>query len=182
MEPPIAIVISGLPASGKTTVGRQVALNLGIPYLDKDDFLERLFEQKGVGDSTWRKALSRESDALFRMDAQRHNKVVLISHWQPRGVEGTGTPTDWIGTAYETVVEVCCVCPPDIAARRFLARTRHAGHLDEQRAEAEVENWMRRLSVGYPLRLGELISVNTASGQAPELPIERLKRVISASG
>ena len=46
---PVAIVISGLPASGKTTLGMAVAKSLSIPYLDKDHFLERLYEKEGVG-------------------------------------------------------------------------------------------------------------------------------------
>src|ERR1700754_1620515 len=55
------IVISGLPGSGKTTLGRHPALALGLPLLDKDAILERLFESKGVRDLEWRRALSRES-------------------------------------------------------------------------------------------------------------------------
>lgn len=46
-----ATVLSGLPASGKTTVGRGIASAMAIPLLDKDDFLEDLFEKHRVGDS-----------------------------------------------------------------------------------------------------------------------------------
>ena len=38
------IVVSGLPGSGKSTLGQQLATALGLPFLDKDTILERLFE------------------------------------------------------------------------------------------------------------------------------------------
>ena len=44
------IAVTGLPGSGKSTVGRTVARSLDCAYLDKDDFLEQLFDQRGTGD------------------------------------------------------------------------------------------------------------------------------------
>jgi shikimate kinase len=41
------VVISGLPGSGKTTLGRRLAPALTLPFIDKDDILDRLFESKG---------------------------------------------------------------------------------------------------------------------------------------
>jgi gluconate kinase len=47
------VVISGLPGSGKTTLGRGLASALQLPFIDKDDILNRLFELKGVGNAAW---------------------------------------------------------------------------------------------------------------------------------
>ena len=44
----IGIVVSGLPASGKTQIGRQLARALDYAFLDKDDFLEDLYDQSLV--------------------------------------------------------------------------------------------------------------------------------------
>ena len=38
------VIVTGLPASGKSTLGRAVAAALGLPMLDKDDILEALFD------------------------------------------------------------------------------------------------------------------------------------------
>lgn len=48
------IVISGIPASGKTTLASQLAPVLNLPLLDKDDILESLFDSLGIGDAEWR--------------------------------------------------------------------------------------------------------------------------------
>ena len=63
------VVMSGLPASGKSRLGAAIAPLLGLALLDKDDFLETLFERDGTGDAAWRERLSRRSDDLFRAEA-----------------------------------------------------------------------------------------------------------------
>jgi glucokinase len=71
------IVISGLPGSGKTTLGRRLSPVLNLPFIDKDDILERLFESKGVGNAAWRRALSRESDRILQQEATSSNGAIL---------------------------------------------------------------------------------------------------------
>ncbi|SED18936.1 shikimate kinase [Streptomyces sp. TLI_105] len=44
------VIVSGLPASGKTTLGRRLATGLGLPLVDKDAILEFLYGSLGVGD------------------------------------------------------------------------------------------------------------------------------------
>jgi shikimate kinase len=51
------VVLSGLPCSGKSRLGRQLAVALNLPVIDKDDMLERLFEAQGIGDAVWRRRL-----------------------------------------------------------------------------------------------------------------------------
>src|SRR5213075_865138 len=105
------VVISGLPGSGKTTLGRRLALALNLPLIDKDDILDRLFETKGVGDAAWRRSLSRESDLILRHDAEAADGAVLVSFWRQPGMpDDSGTPTDWLNARSAHVVNVHCVC------------------------------------------------------------------------
>lgn len=158
----IAVVITGLPASGKTTLGRQLAARFGWAFVDKDDVLEALFESTSVRDTNDRRRLSRESDALFRDRASEFDEAVLVSHWRPTNeLTHTGTPTDWLSVVFETVVEVHCICDPAIAATRFINRKRHIGHLDRTRSPDEVMTWMSSLSSGYPLGIGAIVSVDS---------------------
>lgn len=157
------IVVTGLPASGKTTVGRHLAEGLGLPLLDKDAFLEELYADHTV--RTWddRKKLSRQSDGVFRAAADASGSAVLVSHWRPPGqAGGSGTDTGWLAGAYTSLIEVCCQCPATVALARFHARVRHPGHLDQQRDPGEMARWFVALEDWYPLGLGTLVTVDAA--------------------
>lgn len=170
-----AIIVSGLPASGKTTIARQIAAALSFELLDKDHFLEDLYEKHGV--ATWedRKKLSRESDLLFQMAATQAKSPVLVSHWRATdGAENGGTPTGWLSRTYGQIIEVCCICDPEIATKRFLERQRHPGHFDQHRNPQELALKMKRMSATYPLNIGSLVGVDT--GHPIDLP-ELIKQI-----
>lgn len=157
------VVISGLPGSGKTTLGRRLAPLVDLPFIDKDDILGRLFETKGVGDAAWRRLLSRESDVILQRDAMRSPGAVLVSFWRvPAMRSDSGTPTDWLTAASRPVVNVHCVCDLDIAANRFLQRRRHPGHLDGGSSPAEVRASLRQLTQLPPLDIGPRIEIDTS--------------------
>ena len=156
------IIVTGLPASGKTTVAKKLAAGLGWPFLDKDDFLEKLLKKYPVCSFDDRKQLSRLSDDLFWAKAENLNNAVLVSHWKPRlGAIDTGTVTEWIPNKFRKIIEVYCACRPQIAMSRFKQRKRHPSHLDNSRTPKDVERQMISLADGYPLNLGTTLSVNT---------------------
>src|SRR5437667_11503725 len=103
------------------------------------EFLDRLFESNGIGDAAWRWTLSRESDALLQHEATISDGAILASFWHlPGMLSDAGTPTDWLQALSNHLVNVHCVCEPEIAASRFLQRRRHVGHLDGESSYAEV--------------------------------------------
>lgn len=174
-----AIIVSGLPASGKTTIGRQLANSLKCDFLDKDDFLEALFHEQEIGDSPWRRMLSDKSNTSFELASKASDKVVLVSHWRPLGQNGpSGTSTGWLKDAFHTVVEVFCDCPVAIAANRFLSRVRHGGHLDSERSTDEVLNWMKAYAQNLPIGVGSLVEVNTAESVDISKVTDQLQKII----
>lgn len=60
------VVVSGLPASGKSTLASALASAMKFAYLDKDVFLENLFHLEGVGDAQHRRRLSKRADKQLR--------------------------------------------------------------------------------------------------------------------
>lgn len=157
-------VISGLPGSGKTTLGRALAPALNLPFIDKDDILNRLFESKGVGNAAWRRTLSRESDVILRQEAMSSNGAILASLWRLPGMPSdSGTPTDWLDAASQHVIHLHCACELDVAASRFLHRRRHPGHLDGESSDAEVLVSLRKLTQLPPLHIGQRIDVDTSN-------------------
>jgi hypothetical protein len=162
------VVISGLPGSGKTTLGRRLAPLLNLPLIDKDDILTRLFESTGVGNAGWRRTLSRESDVILQQEASSSSGAILVSFWRLPGMPSdAGTPTDWLDAPSHHVVNVHCGCELEAAASRFLQRQRHPGHLDGESSSAEVLPSLRKLSQLPPLDIGSRIHVDTS--QEPNL-------------
>jgi hypothetical protein len=157
------LVISGLPGSGKTTLGRRLSLALGLPLVDKDDILERLFSERGVGDARWRRTLSRESDGILQCEASQSRGAIVVSFWHLAGMPAdSGTPTDWLSTLPGPMVHLRCICPPEVAARRFIQRHRHPGHLDGRTSYGDALASLRDIEALGRLDLTPWIDVDTA--------------------
>ena len=178
------IVISGIPGSGKTRLGCQLAAALNLSFLDKDDFLERLFAQHGTGDAAWRRKLSRESDALLEREAAASSGAVLVSFWHQPGMSSdSGTPTAWLLSLSQCLVHVHCVCAPEMAAARFLQRKRHRGHLDRDTTPADLVANLRVLATLGRLDIPESLDVDTNDELKLDVLLARVhaafKRVLS---
>lgn len=174
------LVLSGLPGSGKTSLGRSLARALGLPLLDKDEILDGLFDSLGAGDAEWRNRLSRAADEVLRRLALESNGAVLVSFWKhPQSTSASGTPTSWLHDLPGPVVEVYCACHPETAARRFLARQRHAGHLDHLKRPEEVLESFRQQNLGH-LGVGAMVRVDTSVAVNVETVVRRLKEHVHA--
>lgn len=159
----ILAMLSGLPASGKTTLGRPLSVALGLPLLDKDDILNSLLESLGASTVDERNRLSRASDFVLQTLARVAQGAVVTSFWRQESLSRTaGTPTHWLSEVPDTtVVEVFCQCPPSVAAERFAARHRHPGHFDGRHSAAELRQQFEQFSAAGPLGIGPLIQVDT---------------------
>jgi hypothetical protein len=176
------VVVTGLPGSGKSTLARRLAPALNLPLIDKDDCLERLFELHGAGDADWRRMLSRESDRVFQEQAMASKGAVLVSFWRmPGGEPGIGTPTDWLRSAPDRIVEVRCICSPELAAERFMRRKRHPGHLDGERPMAEILSSIQAIANYGPLEIGPRIDVDTTHETALDFVLGEIDRAFASS-
>ena len=175
--------MSGLPGSGKSTLGGRIAEALELPLLDKDRYLEELFRVRGAGDAAWRRALSRESDSILQAEATASNGAVLVSHWRLPGMaEGSGTPWEWVSGLSRRVAHVHCECDPEIAARRFFERRRHPGHGDSDRPFAAVLASIRETASLRMPGLHPVVAVDTSGPVNFEAAIREVRENLASFG
>jgi len=159
---PLFVVVSGIPGSGKTTLGRRLAEALQLPFCDKDDILETLFDTEGIGDAAWRRKLSRKSDEELVRVVRGSSGAVVVSFWQTEKTgKESGTPVEWIRQLPGQVIEIHCKCDPMVAAVRFNERQRHAGHLDSRKPVADPTESRHQANAG-PLEVGDVMVVDTS--------------------
>lgn len=160
----LLLIFTGLPASGKTSLARTLAQELNLEFIDKDDFLEAMFETEGCGSIGERRHLSRLSDQTFKKAVIAAPRAAVVSFWRgPSVAESSGTSVDWVFELPVEIVEIYCKCPAEIAALRFTSRKRHPSHFDNTRTLEDLRKSFDILLRDGPLGLGKLIRVNTAS-------------------
>ena len=153
---PLLVVVSGLAASGKSSVARPLAHALGVRLISKDAIKEALFESVGFGDWAWSKTLSRAADAAMVRIAQDLDGAVLDNFWYAETVDELLAPLP------RPIVEVFCRCDPGIACERFRRRERHPGHADHERDIDSIRTSFFSRAGKLPLRtLGPVVEVDT---------------------
>lgn len=134
---PLLIIISGPPASGKTSIGRRIARDLRLPYIGKDDIKERLFDTLGVGDLDWSRKLGAATYELLYWFIELqlhtgHSSIVESNFRAPI----SGPQFRVIQELYPfTAFQIICRTDPAVLRERFEARMRsgqrHPGHADD---------------------------------------------------
>ncbi|MCX6049790.1 MAG: AAA family ATPase [Chloroflexi bacterium] len=158
---PFLIIITGLPCTGKTTLGRRLAQALGWPFVHKDGIKEMLFEHLGGSDRTWSKQLGRASSELLYYFAETQlivgRSLVIESNFDP----AFATPRLLaLQEKYGFVpIQIQCQAEGDVLFRRFQKRSesgeRHLGHGDHLNyAEFKtvlLNGAVHRLAIGGPV-------------------------------
>jgi predicted kinase len=139
---PHVVVISGPPASGKTTVAEFLAARVGLPLIARDEIKELLLDQLGVGDAAWSRKIGSISYELLYQAVERELRAGRSF------IVESNFPTDLGRTrllglremySYQPL-EIHCTASRQVLIGRYLARasTRHPGHNDTDRI-GEVE-------------------------------------------
>jgi thymidylate kinase len=153
---PIFVVVSGLAASGKTSLAGPLAQALGVPSLSKDAIKEALFDAVGFGGWEWSKTLSRAADAALVRIAQDLDGAVLDNFWYAETVD------ELLAPLRRPIVEVFCRCDPGVAYERFRDRVRHPGHADEEGDPGAARAAFFARAQKLPLRtLGPVVEIDT---------------------
>jgi len=151
------IVVTGLPASGKTTLATALSSALALPLIRKDHYKELLFDTLGIGDRDWSRRIGQAAIALqYEAMALARDAVVDSALW-------TGVSEAELLRLRLPIVQVFCECPFELARDRYFKRERsgerHAGFVAE---ELTVDDFERFRPLTVPLQLdAPLCTVDT---------------------
>lgn len=160
------VIITGLPASGKTTIGKELARRMSIPFVSKDDIKELMFDGLGWKDREWSKKLG-----LISYDLLYYFTEALLKANRPFVIESNFKP-EFDNSKFAALKETCvfdavqilCKADGEVLFERFKKRSesgqRHPGHVDTD----NYDEFKKSLLSGHcePLSLsGNVIEVDT---------------------
>jgi predicted kinase len=131
------VVVSGPPASGKSTMAPELARGLALPLLAKDTIKDALMELMPVPDIEASRRIGGAAVAVMLAVAAESpvGAVLESTFFRSKAVVD-------LARLPGSVVEVFCRCRPEVAGARYTARagSRGAGHFDHQRRPDELWN------------------------------------------
>jgi predicted kinase len=149
------VIVSGPPASGKSTVAPALAAALDLPLVAKDVIKDALVHSLGAPDLPRSRELGRAAVEVLLAVARTMGCGVLESVWHAYArapLAALPGPT----------VEVFCRCHRDLLQARFTARSRTSagGYFDAERSAVELWND----EVGRPVAGGwPVVEVDTGA-------------------
>lgn len=144
-ETPRLLIVNGLSASGKSTLGKEVAAAVGLPFFSKDDFKEIMFDHLGWSDSLWADKLGAASTEILwsvtLSELRSGRSLVIESNFRAEFAD------DQLRACRAELplraIELHCVTDRDISVQRYINRAlsgeRHPGHGERQLDELYAE-------------------------------------------
>jgi predicted kinase len=166
MRKNILVIVSGLPATGKTTLSRRLAKHVGLPLFGKDTIKEILFDGVGHGDREWGEKLNVPTYDLLDYIAEQQlasgNSFIIET---PYDDDFRVQKYIELQNKYDfNCIQVLCYADPEVLVQRFVDRIgspdRHPGHNDQAALEDFKASIVNAGKV-KPLRLhGNIYEIN----------------------
>ncbi len=178
VTPPL-VIVSGLPATGKTTLARALGDDLALPVFHKDHFKELLFESRANPDAEIDRATSRDFGkqsmyllyAIARELTRRGVDCIIEAYFHPELAAPELAPL----TSSTRLIQVHCAAADAVMVSRYRARyeagERHEIHLDAT-MEGELEQRIdsaHRHPIPLDTTRARLIEVRSDEGFAPSV-------------
>ena len=126
------IIVTGLPGSGKTEIGKRIAREFSFPIVHKDDIKELLFDRLGWKDRSWSKKRSLASYDLMTcfLESQLSAGKSCIAEANFRAGEHEDRFNLFVQKYHCQIIQILCFAEGPVLWERFQNRKRHPGHVD----------------------------------------------------
>ncbi|MBI4122050.1 MAG: ATP-binding protein [Parcubacteria group bacterium] len=136
-DPPRVIIVTGLAATGKSTLAKHLGERLALPVLSKDAIKERLFDALGWSDRAWSKRMGAAAKVLYDLiEGQLKAGQSFIVETNFKGEFDTPLWQGLLQRFPVKCVQVLCFADGRVLEERFLQRglsgNRHPGHQDAE--------------------------------------------------
>ena len=137
MTNPSLIVITGLPATGKTTISNALAEFFKFPVLSKDSLKEMMFDICGYHDRDWSQKIGSISFSLMyeliALMMEKHRVLIVETDFSRPDLAGHQL-SQILARHKGRALEIKLFCESSILMDRFRSRSqtpgRHPGHCD----------------------------------------------------
>lgn len=187
MSLPLLVIINGPSCTGKTTLGRRIAQEFGLPFFYKDGFKERMYD--AAIETSGTRDIPRDLSRLmgrFSIDSLLFVAETMLSAKQNLILEANFDSRLFsprlaeLQTRYAFhIVQIGLKADGAILLERFIRREqtdRHPGHQGLKHLE-EMKAFLLRGDGQEPLAIdGDLLTLDTSDFE--QLPYEQVRRLL----
>lgn len=179
----IMVVITGAPATGKTTLSNQLANKFNLPKINKDEIKERLFENLQVENKEWSIQLgiaSFELTYLFVEKLAQTGKMFIVEGNFDNKYASRIFDAIRIKYNYK-VIQLYCHVSENILYDRFIERNlsgnRHPGHIRKLNGFEDFKN--KIVNKDFKLDIEESINIDIDTTNFNNIDYDEVFNVIS---
>jgi len=156
--------VSGRLGAGKSSLAAPLAAELGYSLVTKDLVKETLHDalyEPGDGeiDRAWSQRLGGASMELLWTFAARAGDMVIEANFHPHSEYELGK----LRGLGDSIVEVHCACPAEVAVARYNARPRHEVHWLKTATLTAMNKYDRPVGIGPLITVDTTVPVDVAS-------------------
>jgi broad-specificity NMP kinase len=136
MQKSIIVIITGMPGTGKTSLGKALSEKYHFPMISKDGLKERMFDTLGWNDKEWSLKISAAShrvmDYIIEEELKANHSIIVESNFK-HDIDSERFKHIQERFGCE-IVQVLCWANGEMIFERFISRIdnaeRHHGHVE----------------------------------------------------